>query len=126
MYCAIHQARGNAIALHEHPNGASSWRLPRVQEFMELGAKQVSFDQCCFGLKTPWDGVLMKKPTKIITNGVHILKQFSGQKCKGGHVHHRIMGSKFGRSLSAYATHYPPLMCATIADGVINEIEQGR
>ena len=61
MNCAIHQARDNAIALHEHPNGASSWRLPRVQEFMELGAKQVSFDQCCFGLKTPGDGVLMKK-----------------------------------------------------------------
>ena len=122
MYCAILQARENSIALHEHPIGASSWKLPRVKEFMELGAETVGFDQCCFGLKTPGDGVLMKKPTKIITNGVHILKQFSGQTCKGGHVHQRIMGSKFGRSLSAYAAHYPPLMCAAIADGVISEI----
>ena len=124
MYCAILQARGNSIALHEHPIGASSWKLPRVKEFAELGAETVDFDQCCFGLKTPGDGVLMKKPTRIITNGKHILKQFSGKKCKGGHIHQRIMGSKFGHQLSWHAAHYPRLMCAAIVDEVVSEIAQ--
>ena len=126
MYCAHLQARSNSIALHEHPIGATSWKLPSVTKFSDLGGMTVDFDQCCFGLKTPGDGVLMKKPTKIITNGKHILKQFSGHKCKGGHEHQRIMGSKCGRSLSAYAAHYPPLMCAAIAEGVISELETFR
>ena len=44
------QIEGNRYFLHEHPAGASSWRLPVVEELLQVpGVQRINGDQCQYG-----------------------------------------------------------------------------
>ena len=57
--------------LHEHPAGATSWKLRCVRKIAEMdGVTVVTAHQCAFGLPIcdHWGSGLCKKPKKFMTN----------------------------------------------------------
>ena len=51
------QIEAGRVFLHEHPAGASSWKLEEVQEVMNMqGVRIAKCDQCRFGLTTWQEG----------------------------------------------------------------------
>lgn len=52
----------------ENPRNSMAWRLPTLQDFvLRTHALEVVLDMCCFNLRAP-DGLLHKKPTKLLTS----------------------------------------------------------
>ena len=79
MQLVREQQKAGRLAIHEHPVGASSWRLPGVQEVSNLpGMDCTVFDQCLFGLKDP-AGYPTQKRTKLLTNSKAIKDTFLHQ-----------------------------------------------
>ena len=65
------QMEGGRYFVHEHPAGATSWRLPIIRKlWAEDGVRAVVADQCEFGLvgKDEWGTAPAKKPTRFLTN----------------------------------------------------------
>ena len=74
--CQLYMAQINkgAYFLHEHPAGATSWRLPEVLEVLECeGVRRIVADQCQFGQQTD-AGDPLKKPTGFMSNADELLK----------------------------------------------------
>jgi hypothetical protein len=64
----------------EHPQSASSWRCDSVISVARLpNTTIVSFDQCRFGLRAADTGLLMFKPTKLMTNSPKIVAAFENK-----------------------------------------------
>ena len=78
--------------LHEHPDSASSWKLPEVQRMMcNRKVKTLNCDMCTFGMEvTDKEGTaLARKRTKLMSNS-EILKRVES-KCtnEAGAAKHR-------------------------------------
>ena len=59
--CKFQHSRGRYF-LHEHPAGATSWKETSVREVRTLpGAMTSKFDQCCYGLTSPYEGKQYKQ-----------------------------------------------------------------
>ena len=79
--------------LHEHPDSASSWKLPEVQRMMNnRKVRIVKCDMCTFGMEaTDKEGTaLVRKIIKLMSNSSEILKRIES-KCtsEAGAAKHR-------------------------------------
>ena len=46
-----YQVESGRLFLHEHPESASSWKIPEMQQLMEMeGVIEVVADQCMIGV----------------------------------------------------------------------------
>ena len=57
MRCALKiyqlQVEGGRFFIHEHPNSASSWKLPEMMKLMDdLGIEKTVGHMCRFGMKS--------------------------------------------------------------------------
>ena len=81
------QAHEGRWFLHEHPNSASSWKLPEMVELMnQLGIQRSVAHMCRYGM-TASDNMgsgRVKKPTGFLTHS-NFLKDHLSNKCLGGH-----------------------------------------
>ena len=71
--CRI-QMKKKLYFILEHPQGASSWKVPEVQELINMdGVVRIDLDQCMFGLtsRDEQGAGLVEKSTRIVTNMPH-------------------------------------------------------
>ena len=94
----------------EHPERASSWKLPQSQRLLRRpDVATIVFDQCQFGLSVV-PGELSQKPTKICTNNPWLALDLMRAQCDRSHSHRHLIGG-----LPALAQEYPPALCQCIA-----------
>ena len=77
------QVEGGRYFIHEHPNSASSWKLPGMVKFMnEMGMDKVAGHMCRCGMKSSdeWGEGPIKKPTGFLRNSTFGRDQLSS-KC---------------------------------------------
>ena len=115
--------------LHEHPQTATSWKLPAMQALMERDDNHVAVGHmCAFGMTTtdPEHGVLpAKKPTKFVTNSAEVAKALSRTcKCEcvaGKPKHGLLMGGR-----AAAAAIYPDDLCNTVCEAIKHQVALDR
>ena len=113
------QAEGGRFFLHEHPNSATSWKMPEVQKLMsDLQLEKTTAHMCRYGMKSTDEsgGGRVKKPTGFLTNSEFLRDQLS-KKCMGGHHHIQLLG---GRARACQV--YPDKLCRAILVGIRNEL----
>ncbi|CAJ1352680.1 unnamed protein product, partial [Effrenium voratum] len=77
MHLARVQAESGRRFCTEHPAGASSWKLPVVQDVLDT----VPGAQCRYGLRGP-GGRLMRKYTSFLTSMPSVITEFRGKTCQ--------------------------------------------
>ena len=118
MQCALAQHHGGRFFVFEHPASASSWSQPIVQQVAALhGVHCVVFDQCMTGLRSKVRQAPMRKRTRLMTNNLAFVRQFSGLMCDGRHEHQLVQGSEGGVRRSVWAQLYPEPMVDRLAAG---------
>ena len=109
------QADAGRWFLHEHPNSASSWKLPEMLELMnQLGIQRTVAHMCRYGMKASdsMGSGRVKKPTGFLTNS-EFLRDHLSNKCLGGHRHIQLMGGK-ARACQVY----PDKLCRAMLKGI--------
>ena len=125
------QIEGNRYFLHEHPAGASSWRLPVVEELLQVpGVQRINGDQCQYGaeiIRGQDAGAPVKKPTGFMTNSECVADALS-LRCQGvdgtcsrrqGGQHKHLTGQH-----ARDAQVYPKGLCRAILKGVTAQLRQ--
>ena len=113
------QVEGGRFFIHEHPNSASSWKLPEMMKFMDdLGIEKTVGHMCRFGMKSQDEqGIgLVKKPTGFLINSAFVRDQLE-RKCLGGHRHVALVG---GRAKACQI--YPEKLCRAMLTGIKHEL----
>ena len=111
--------------LHEHPAQATSWAEAEVQKIQRMpGIQTVVGDQCQYEASDKY-GNPIKKPTKFMTNRLHIGYAL-GQRCSGrlGQCSRRRGGTHAlcnGETAKAAAI-YPFALCRAILTGFRNQM----
>ena len=127
QFCAAmyrEQLRGGRYFLHEHPDTATSWKVPCIERLAEMPEVLIAkADQCMFGLTSRDQlGVApAKKPTRFMTNSPEVHKLLD-KRCDGScprHVH--LME---GRAKAA--SIYPKKLCRTVLRGVVNQMKMDK
>ena len=109
------QARNKHGFILEHPQAATSWRLPCMQTLAAApNVEKVTFDQCRYGLCSP-RGNLMRKRTTLMTNMPAVISEFSCKLCVCTAPHDQIVGRQSGQPLAAFGTAIPPQMVESLA-----------
>ena len=102
--------------LHEHPQGASSWKDPRMLRLLGNRIVNVAVaDQCMYGLVTKGlhgEEVPAKKPTQWASTSPQMLKRLS-TRCDGSHPHQHLIGGR-----AAAAAYYPAKLITQILRGM--------
>jgi len=114
----MEQRKAGRKYIFEHPAGATSWRLPCLQELREQeDARSVVFNMCRFGMKLcDKQGLgLVYKPTRVVTNSVAIEEGLE-RKCTRDHRHVRLESGR-----AALAAKYPQELSDAFIDGLITE-----
>ena len=113
------QAESGRYYLHEHPAGATSWRVPEVQSLCDdSDAHVVVADLCMFGMSSRdhlGEG-LAKKPTKFLTNSAHIARWLT-VKCSGQHRHVTLIGGR-----AKVCEIYPRKLCEAMLRGLSDQL----
>ena len=113
------QAEQGRWFLHEHPNSATSWKMPEMVKLMdELEISKTIAHMCRYGMYSKdHNGIgKVKKPTGFLTNSPYLRDQLS-RKCLGGHRHVQLVG---GRAHACQV--YPDKLCRAILRGVRLEL----
>lgn len=121
-----HQINHGRHFLHEHPWGANSWKLPRVESLLQdkrVGV--VEGHMCRFDMTSHVDAKegsrgLVKKPTGFMSSSKYILDKLD-RRCTGDHDHVHLMG---GRAVAAQ--EYPPALCEAIIQGIVEQKRHDR
>ncbi len=117
--------------LHEHPEWATSWKLPRIDAVLRrTGVERVRGDQCQFGAEIrsgAHRGDPVMKPTGFMTNSPMIARAV-GARCggrdgwcsrsKGGR--HRLCSGQHAKD----AAVYPRSLCRAILRGVRDQLRE--
>ena len=117
------QIQENRWFLHEHPVGATSWRLKSVQNIMKMAGVQCAIaDQCRYGLTTEVNGKRKpaRKRTRFMSNAGEVLAQLD-KKCDGRHDHEPLLNGRAGP-----AAVYPAELCKAICKGMKRQMEFKR
>ena len=94
----------------ENPLSSRAWAELDVQ-----GAASTRVDQCSLGLKEPNSGMLIMKPTKIVSTHESVVEALSRYRCSKEHSHCHVEGSARGiGSIARYAENYPRSMCTRL------------
>ena len=113
------QAENGRWFLHEHPNSATSWKMPEMVNLMkELEITKNVAHMCRYGMYSKDANGLgkVKKPTGFITNSSYLADQL-GNKCLGGHRHVQLLG---GRAQACQI--YPDKLCRAMLRGIRLEL----
>ena len=105
--------------LHEHPNSATSWKMPEMQSLMsDLQIQKTVGHMCRYGMqsKDEHGSGKVKKPTGFLTNS-EMLADCPSLKCMGGHRHIQLLG---GRARACQ--EYPDKLCKYILKGIKTEL----
>ena len=125
------QVAGGRYFLHEHPDGASSWKLPSVEAILQLrGVQRVRGDQCQYGAEVcsgMHRGDPVMKPTGFMTNWPEIAACLSA-RCEGRAGacsrktggFHRLCSGRIARE----AAKYPPGLCRAVLRGIRNQMRE--
>ncbi len=117
--------------LHEHPQWATSWQLPKIQALMQrTGVTRVRGDQCQFGAEIKsgqHKGDPIMKPTGFMTNSPMIAKALN-VRCEGAPGwcsrstggQHRLCSSNHARD----AAVYPRGLCKAILRGIRDQLRE--
>ena len=84
--CALYkkQVERGAYFLHEHPAHATSWKTPEIEEVLGIpGVGRIIADRCQLGQQTE-AGDPLKKPTGLLSNAQHLLRELD-RRCFGKH-----------------------------------------
>jgi hypothetical protein len=112
--------------VHEHPADALSWNEDSVKEVMLLPGVMVSrFDQCRFGLTSPYSGATIRKRTKFLHNVPALDAEFGDCFCSCRTPHQQIIGAIHGTQLSSYCQVYPRELCKAMLQQIALEIRGG-
>lgn len=85
MQVAEFQVSHGGKFLHEHPAGASSWKMHAVKYVLSfLGVVRYNVDQCMLGLQVHPDG-LSKKRTGLMSNDAYLLRRLRPFQCDSSH-----------------------------------------
>ena len=109
--------------LHEHPEGASSWRLSRMEDLLkQAGVWTVNADLCMYGMTVTCKGVTKpaKKPTRFATNAWCVAEAL-GRRCDKSHEHIDLLEGR-----AAQAAVYPRKLCEAISKAVAQQIAFDR
>ena len=91
--------------LHEHPDGATSWKDPWVLRLLaHPRVRSVVSDQCEYGLVTHGlngEFVAAKKPTRWATSSIQMCRRLS-TRCNTDHTHQPLLSGR-----AAQAAFYP-------------------
>ena len=128
--CAVYQwqlDRGKHF-LHEHPWGASSWKLGCVKKLVDSpGVVVVRSDQCQFGQKAwhrrpegEWEERPARKRTGWMTS-LPKLAQALEVECPGLHAHARMLSGT-----SKATERYPPKLVAVILREIAKHVRESR
>ena len=118
------QIKNRRYFVHEHPEGASSWKMQEMVELaMMPGVNVVTFDMCCFGMVATQDGREgpVRKRTRLASNSKEVIKRVD-KKCPNDsgigekHVHVVLEGSR-----TKNAQVYPRQFCRAICEGIAAE-----
>ena len=121
MQAAKIQISRNRFFMFEHPQKASSWRLPMVEEVASMpGVQIISFDMCACGMVSPL-GEPIRKRTKLMTNHPGLATEISKYQCCKKHKHRAIEGSELGHSLSKWAQVYPDGLVTVLAKAMLGQ-----
>ena len=115
--CALQMtARPKRAFVFEHPQSASSWQRPSVQNILaQPGVRVAHFDDCRFGLTNKMSGMPMKTATTLMTNVDPVFNTFHNVRCLGDHIHQPIRGNEGGIKRSEHAACYPvPMVNALV------------
>ena len=95
------QLRGGRHFLHEHPQGATSWREPCMQALLAHSrVGSVVAHQCRFGQMSPdREGkmLLVKKPTRFASTSPQMRERL-GKTCTGDHEHQVLEGGSAAKA----------------------------
>ena len=114
------QSKAGRYYLHEHPASASSWKEPVIQHLINNHGGIVTVAHLCqYGMKSKnaYGEGLVKKPTKILTNSIHLSKWLD-RKCTGGHHHVHLVGGRAGP-----CEVYPTPLCEAIVNGLKDQVQ---
>ena len=115
MELAEIQRRAGRSFVFEHPQSASSWKLPCVTAMLEKSdVQEAVFDMCRFGMTArdqEGEG-LVRKTTRVMTNDVGIASSLDGVRCEGGHRHVHLISGR-----PAAAAIYPEKCCECLLRG---------
>ena len=76
----MEQIHGGRYFLHEHPENATSWKMPEVIELAaQAGVGMTACDMCAYGMKiVDKDGeALVRKSTRFLTNADEVAKRIN-------------------------------------------------
>ena len=113
--------------VREHPADASSWNEDSVKEVVFLpGVMTSRFDQCRFGLTSPYSGATIRKRTKFLHNVPALDAEFGDCFCSCRNPHQQIIGAINGTQLSSYCQVYPRELCKAMWRQIALEIRAGN
>ena len=122
IFCSVlyreQMSRGDYF-LHEHPAGASSWRLPCMIRLASMpGVRRVVGNMCAHGMwQVDSEGpALVKKPTGFLTNSAKVAERVSA-RCSGGHRHVHLVNGR-----ARQAQEYPEGLCVAICEGLREQL----
>ena len=113
------QMENGKYFLLELPRHTTSWSRPWVRRLVnEDGVFVTDLDMCQFNMTLHDESGpgFIKKPTRTITNSMHIAKMVS-KKCHGGHRH---VNAESERKCSRAAT-YPKDFCVTVCQAIMDQ-----
>ena len=113
------QVEAGRLLIREHPNSASSWKLPEMMEFMDsLGIDKVVGHMCRFRMESSDENGpgLVNKPTGFLSNSEFVRNSLQ-KKCLGGHRHVPPVG---GRAKPCQV--YPDGLCRAMLRGIKAEL----
>jgi hypothetical protein len=115
------QIKGERYFLHEHPDGATSWRLRCMMELKRTeGVMETVADQCMYGLTTWKKGrgrAAARKRTRFMTNAECVAEELQ-RRCDGGHEHQPLVGGRAG-----HAQEYPRELCRAVCRGLAKQMK---
>ena len=80
-------------------------------------------DQCALGLRSPKNGNMILKPTKIGSTQQSLIQEISKYRCHGNHPHEHLAGSFKGQNLTKWAETYPSKFCRVMVTGMSHSMK---
>ena len=125
------QIDGGRFFLHEHPDGASSWKEDVIQDILKVpGVCHTTADQCQYGQEVQhgeFRGQPIRKRTGFMSNAPCLLKRLS-KKCEsqdgqctrrqGGR--HAVTSGRIAREAAKYSDR----LCRAIIRGMVEEMAE--
>ena len=109
---AIAQLEEGRHFLCEQPFPSKLYEVaPWPQVRQHPNCLRVVFDQCTVGQHI--NGILVKKPTELVSSHHILLKRFANHICQNDHEHQQLLGG-----LAKYAQRWPRKMCDMIAASI--------